>query len=90
MKKADYAYLIVNYVIAILAVALTGNSTVYNPIASDYLTAGIGSMLGSLFMVSIITLPVQFFSGWEKYSYIRKTLISSIVLQVILLISKLI
>ncbi len=89
MQKLDYVLLGFSYLVAFVYVSFTGNVGVSNPNIADYLDGGIWSMFGYFLGVSIFTLPIQFFSGWNKFAYIRKTLIASLVFQVIFLVFEL-
>jgi len=86
MNKLDYVLVFISYIFSTVSYVVRGDYYVSNLLSSDLITAGLGSFLGAFIMTSIITLPLQFFSGWNKNEYTRKTLIGSIILQIFLII----
>lgn len=77
MKKVDYIILAISYILITVTFALRPayeSGMVTNPNFSDYNVKGFGELLGSFLLASVITLPLQFFSGWDKKAYISKTI----------------
>lgn len=85
MKKTDYVLLLISYVTLVYVFA-TGSTVEHyasNPVFPDYLMEGLGGLFGSFMITSIVTLPLQFFSGWDKHKYISKTIKGMLILSFI-------
>lgn len=74
MKKSDYVIIAIEYVISVFLSATSNVHAVTNPYFSDYLTEGIGMMVGAFLITSIFTIPIQMSGGWDKQQYARKTI----------------
>lgn len=86
MKKLDFILLSISYILGVCVAANSVNPYVSNPHFSDHVVSGLGSFVAAFIMASIVSLPIQFFSGWSRHGYVRKTLMMTTGLLTLLLV----
>ncbi|EKD99435.1 MAG: hypothetical protein ACD_22C00256G0008 [uncultured bacterium] len=92
MNKIYWGLLLVSYIILVYVFSTTNIDThaVTNPGFSDYLAEGFGGTLASFILTSVVTLPLQYISGWNKVSYLRKTIKGMLIVSFICLLPRLV